>query len=112
MDLVEIDYSDTEQLARWVAGYGEDVVVEQPPQLRNEVVRRLADAARVHADAGWMHTVMESKGQAAPRPEEPVAPPAGASGRAVLQAEDPVVPPVAPSAGEPAGAAALPGSVL
>ncbi len=47
-DLLEIDYSDTERLARWVVGYGEDVVVVEPWQLRNEVVRRLADAVRVH----------------------------------------------------------------
>ncbi len=120
MDLVEIDYSDTEQLARWVAGYGDDVLVEQPPQLRNEVLRRLADAARVHADAGPVRMVAKSRGQsggqAVLRIEDPVAPPAGASIRAVLrgadpavsQPENPVIPPVAPSA----GAAAVPGSVV
>ncbi|AEH09621.1 transcriptional regulator-like protein [Candidatus Protofrankia datiscae] len=48
MDWVELDYSDTEQLARWIAGYGADVLVEQPAQLRAEVVRRLTDAARAH----------------------------------------------------------------
>nr|WP_322755145.1 WYL domain-containing protein [Frankia sp. Cas3] len=52
MDIVEIDYSDTERLARWVVGYGDDVLVVRPRQLRDEVVRRLADAARIHAVPG------------------------------------------------------------
>ncbi len=52
MDIMEIDYSDTERLARWVVGYGDDVLVVGPRQLRDEVVRRLADAARIHAVPG------------------------------------------------------------
>jgi proteasome accessory factor B/proteasome accessory factor C len=44
-DLVEIDYADTERLARWIVGHGPDVLVAGPPELRAEVVRRLRAAA-------------------------------------------------------------------
>jgi hypothetical protein len=46
MDLLEIDYADTERLARWVVGYGGDVLVVAPPGLRAEVVRRLRATLR------------------------------------------------------------------
>ncbi len=67
MDIVEIDYSDIERMARWVVGYGDDVLVVRPRQLRTEVVRRLADAARAHSAPGGL----------APRPCTERAPTAG-----------------------------------
>jgi predicted DNA-binding transcriptional regulator YafY len=56
MDVLEIDYSDTERLARWVVGHGPDVLVVAPAGLRKEVVRRLRSAlairpAGIEADA-------------------------------------------------------------
>jgi predicted DNA-binding transcriptional regulator YafY len=44
MDTLEIDYWDTERLARWVVGHGPDVLVVAPAGLRKEVVRRLRSA--------------------------------------------------------------------
>lgn len=43
-DTIEIDYSDTERMARWVVGHGPDVLVAAPAGLRREVVRRLRSA--------------------------------------------------------------------
>ncbi|WP_396230786.1 helix-turn-helix transcriptional regulator [Frankia sp. EI5c] len=40
-DLLRVDFSDLERFARWVVGYGPDVTVLEPPDLRREVVRRL-----------------------------------------------------------------------
>ncbi|OHV39427.1 WYL domain-containing protein [Parafrankia colletiae] len=40
-DLLEVDFSDLERFARWVVGYGPDVTVLEPADLRQEVVRRL-----------------------------------------------------------------------
>ncbi|ABD11972.1 transcriptional regulator [Frankia casuarinae] len=44
MDLLEMDFADTEQLARWIVGSGPDVVVVDPPELRAAVVGRLRAA--------------------------------------------------------------------
>ncbi|KPM55891.1 WYL domain-containing protein [Frankia sp. CcI49] len=40
-DLLEVEFSDLERFARWAVGYGPDVVVLEPADLRGEVVRRL-----------------------------------------------------------------------
>jgi len=45
--VLEIPYGRTEALADEVLGYGADVVVEEPPELRNLVVDRLRAAAGV-----------------------------------------------------------------
>jgi len=50
-DLIEIDYHDTERMARWIVGHGADVVVAWPGDLRAEVVRRLSETVRGHAPA-------------------------------------------------------------
>jgi len=42
--LVDLDYTDVEQLADEISGFGPDVVVEQPEELRDAVVRRLRGA--------------------------------------------------------------------
>ncbi|WP_349305917.1 WYL domain-containing protein [Pseudofrankia sp. DC12] len=52
MDVLRIGFVDAERMARWVAGYGADVVVLDPPDLRAEVVRRLAAVARDGPAAG------------------------------------------------------------
>jgi proteasome accessory factor C len=52
LDVLERTFVDVDRLARWLAGYGADVVVLDPPELRTEVVRRLravAEAAQVAA---------------------------------------------------------------
>jgi proteasome accessory factor B len=43
-DVVELDYGSTDQLADEVLTHGADVVVEQPVELRETVVRRLRGA--------------------------------------------------------------------
>ncbi|WP_342435332.1 WYL domain-containing protein, partial [Pseudofrankia saprophytica] len=45
MDVLRIGFADVERMARWVAGYGADVVALDPPDVRAEVVRRLRAAA-------------------------------------------------------------------
>ncbi|OHV50364.1 WYL domain-containing protein [Pseudofrankia sp. BMG5.36] len=45
MEVLRIGFADVERMARWVAGYGADVVVLDPPDMRAEVVRRLRAAA-------------------------------------------------------------------
>ena len=46
--LAQIGFSDTEQFADEVSGYGPDVVVVEPGELREAVVRRLEGAVRAH----------------------------------------------------------------
>jgi proteasome accessory factor B len=43
-DMVSIDYSDTEWYAGYLAWFGPDVVVLEPPELREAVIRRLKGA--------------------------------------------------------------------
>uniref|UniRef100_UPI0021BF8613 WYL domain-containing protein n=1 Tax=Frankia tisae TaxID=2950104 RepID=UPI0021BF8613 len=45
MDLVEMEFADTERFARWIVGSGPDVIVLEPPELRAAVVARLRAAA-------------------------------------------------------------------
>ena len=47
-DLVDLDHHDLEDFAEELAGYGPDVVVEQPPELVDSVVRRLRGALAAH----------------------------------------------------------------
>ena len=47
-DLVDLDHRDLEAFAEELAGYGADVVVEQPPELVDAVVRRLRGALAAH----------------------------------------------------------------
>ena len=51
-DLVDIDHHDLEDFAEEVAGYGADVVAEQPPELVDAVVRRLRGALAAHGGGG------------------------------------------------------------
>ncbi len=46
-ELVEVDYGSTDQLADEVLTYGADVVVEEPAEVREAVVRRLREAVEV-----------------------------------------------------------------
>jgi proteasome accessory factor B len=48
---LEIDLRSLDTVARWVAGYGPDVVVLHPPELATAVLRSWAAAAAAHADA-------------------------------------------------------------
>jgi proteasome accessory factor B len=45
---VEVDFTDTEAFADEISGFGPDVVVETPAELRESVVRRLAGALGHH----------------------------------------------------------------
>ncbi|MFQ6172450.1 helix-turn-helix transcriptional regulator [Oryzobacter sp. R7] len=47
-DLVDLDYRDLEDFAEQLAGYGADVVAEQPAELVEAVVRRLRGALAAH----------------------------------------------------------------
>lgn len=51
MDLVEREFTDTDRLARWIVGFGPDVLVLGPPQLRAAVLTRLQAAATSSAAA-------------------------------------------------------------
>ena len=46
-DVLEVDYADPERFAEWVAGYGADVVVTAPADVRDAVIRRLRAALTV-----------------------------------------------------------------
>jgi proteasome accessory factor B len=50
-DLVDLDYTDLEDFAEEVAGYGADVVAEAPAELAGSVVRRLRAALAAHGGA-------------------------------------------------------------
>jgi proteasome accessory factor B len=50
--LVDLDYTDLDAFADELAGYGPDVVVEQPYELRDLVVRRLSSALAAHGGQG------------------------------------------------------------
>jgi proteasome accessory factor B len=50
-DELEIDLRSLDTVARWVAGYGPDVVVLHPPDLVAAVRRAWAGVAAAHADA-------------------------------------------------------------
>jgi proteasome accessory factor C len=53
MDVLRIGFVDVERMARWVAGYGADVVALDPPDLRAEIVRRLAAVTDAAGRDGW-----------------------------------------------------------
>jgi proteasome accessory factor B len=42
-DRVELRYSDPDSFARWLVGYGSDVVVLEPDDVRKAIVARLRD---------------------------------------------------------------------
>ena len=65
-DELEIDLRSLDTVARWVAGYGPDVVVLHPPDLVAAVRRAWTGAAAAHAPAdsptdgvgaGWREAV-------------------------------------------------------
>jgi proteasome accessory factor B len=49
-DLVELSYSDAGGFARWLVGYGSDVEVLEPPEVREAVVAHLRGMLAVQAD--------------------------------------------------------------
>ena len=51
-DLVDLDYTDLEDFAEQLAGYGPDVVAEQPTDLGRAVARRLRGALATHGGGG------------------------------------------------------------
>ena len=50
-DEVEIGYNDADGMARWLVGYGSDVVVLGPEDVRKATIARLRDLAEQLADA-------------------------------------------------------------
>jgi proteasome accessory factor B len=50
--LLDLDHHDLDAFADELAGYGADVVVEQPPELRERVLERLRGALAVHGGGG------------------------------------------------------------
>jgi proteasome accessory factor B len=52
-DVVELTYSDAHSAARWLVGYGSDVQVLEPEEVRSAVIDRLREmiAAQQHTDA-------------------------------------------------------------
>ena len=47
-DRVVISYSDAHSIARWLVGYGSDVEVLDPPEVRDAVIARLTEVAGAH----------------------------------------------------------------
>jgi proteasome accessory factor B len=50
-DLVDLDHGDLDSFAEEIAGYGPDVIVEQPPELVDAVVERLHGVVAAHGGA-------------------------------------------------------------
>jgi predicted DNA-binding transcriptional regulator YafY len=46
-DVVELRYADMEGFAAWLVGYGADVTVLEPDDLRKSVIARLEEIAQV-----------------------------------------------------------------
>lgn len=63
-DRVVLRYADPESLASWLVGYGADVVVLDPPEVRAAAVSRLREIAAIHGHAADLGPV-------------PTGPPAG-----------------------------------
>jgi proteasome accessory factor B len=55
-DVATLRYSDPEGLASWLVGYGADVVVLDPPEVRDAAVARLRRIVAVHDDAPGRQT--------------------------------------------------------
>ena len=51
-DRATLRYADAEFIAGWLVGYGSDVLVLDPPEVRDLVVRRLTEIADAQSDAG------------------------------------------------------------
>ena len=51
-DVVTLRYGEPEWFAAWLVGYGADVVVLDPPEVRDAVIARLRQVARAYAAAG------------------------------------------------------------
>ena len=50
-DMVDLDHGDLAAFAAEIASHGPDVVVEQPPELRDAVIERLTAVATAHEEA-------------------------------------------------------------
>jgi proteasome accessory factor B len=50
-DRAQVRYSDPDSFARWIVGYGADVVVEEPDEVRKAVVARLRELVETLAPA-------------------------------------------------------------
>ena len=46
--MVVLRYADAESLGGWLVGYGADVVVLDPPEVRDHVLARLREVAAAH----------------------------------------------------------------
>jgi proteasome accessory factor B len=69
-DIATLRYSDPEGLASWLVGYGADVVVLDPPEVRDAAVARLRDIAATHETAARREVPARSTDGPA-GPEEP-----------------------------------------
>jgi proteasome accessory factor B len=71
-DRMTLRYADPEGFAAWLVGYGADVVVLDPPEVRDAVVLRLREIAGVHrvpreaARSAGPESAAESSGASAP----------------------------------------------
>jgi proteasome accessory factor B len=50
-DRITLRYADPEGLASWLVGYGADVQVLEPPEVREAAITRLREIARAHREA-------------------------------------------------------------
>jgi proteasome accessory factor B len=64
-DRVTLRYADPEGFASWLVGYGADVVVLDPPEVRAAAVTRLSEIALAHRDAVTRSELAQSHREAA-----------------------------------------------
>ncbi len=86
-DRVELRYADPDSLARWLVGYGADVVVLEPPEIRDRVVSRLRHIVAAGRHPSGTATVPET---AAPQPSGPATVPETAAAIDASTGTDPV----------------------
>lgn len=73
-DRVTLRFADPDSFASWLVGYGADVVVLDPPEVRAAAVARLREIAAVHAQAADLGPVEHAPPpRADPAPLRPLA---------------------------------------
>jgi proteasome accessory factor B len=70
-DRVVLRYADPDSFASWLVGYGADVVVLDPPEVRAAAVTRLREIAAIHARAADLGP---APGPPVPTPPAPARP--------------------------------------
>jgi proteasome accessory factor B len=105
-DVAILRYSDPDGLASWLVGYGADVVILDPPEVRDAAIARLREIAAVAVLA----PARDAPARDAPARDKPAAPGSPAAPARAVAAEQPGAPqqPTPPAGHD--GPAAAPGA--